>query len=256
MPKPRKGQRITAEWAGGLQDRNAMPIPVNGSRTPAGVIMPSTGHGPVSILAKNGATALDPWTLIGLDTVSPAVSDDGRLILQVTTSRSKIIACTGPSTVPANGQFIPLLFDMVPTRVKANADEFWDVGIPCGREPNGTTLSSREGGLICVKIPDDNDYAWVVSDFNAIWTGALVGAVGAASDPINPGINGLVAIAKGGVLTDQRADLCSCSDVSLEDGTIVTIGYTDRWTLLWANCSPTAAAEDLDPTPTIGVGEI
>lgn len=250
MSKPKPGQRITAAWAGSLQGRNEQPIPPGGSRVSTGVIVPTGDLGPVNIIAKNLATQLDPWTLVGLDTASPAVSDDGRLVLQVTASRSKLVACTGASTVPANGQFIPLLFSLSPIRVLANPGDYWAEGIPCGKDPASNRLSSREGGLLCVKVPDANDYAWVVSDFNAIWTGALVGSVAAASDPINPSVNGLVAVIKAGLLTAQRLDLCSSSDVPIDSGVIVTIGYTDRWSLLWANCGPTPAAEDLDPIPT------
>ena len=250
MSKPKPGQRITAAWASGLQGRNEQPIPPGGSRVSTGVIVPTGDLGPVNIIAKNLATQLDPWTLVGLDTASPAVTDDGRLILQVTASRSKLVASTGASTVPANGQFVPLLFSLSPVRVLANPDDYWAEGIPCGKDPASNRLSSREGGLLCVKVPDANDYAWVVSDLNAIWTGALVGSVPAAMDPINPGVNGLVAVIKAGSLTDQRLDLCSSSDVSIDSGVIVTVGYTDRWSLLWANCGPTPAAEGLDPVPT------
>jgi len=250
MSKPKPGQRITAAWAGSLQGRNEQPIPPGGSRVSTGVIVPTGDLGPVNIIAKNLATQLDPWTLVGLDTASPAVSDDGRLVLQVTASRSKLVACTGASTVPANGQFIPLLFSLSPIRVLANPGDYWAEGIPCGKDPASNRLSSREGGLLCVKVPDANDYAWVVSDFNAIWTGALVGSVAAASDPINPSVNGLVAVIKAGLLTAQRLDLCSSSDVPIDSGVIVTIGYTDRWSLLWANCGPTPAAESLEPVPT------
>lgn len=250
MSKPKPGQRITAAWASSLQGRNEQPIPPGGSRVSTGVIVPTGDLGPVNIIAKNLATQLDPWTLVGLDTASPAVSDDGRLVLQVTASRSKLVACTGASTVPANGQFIPLLFSLSPIRVLANPGDYWAEGIPCGKDPASNRLSSREGGLLCVKVPDANDYAWVVSDFNAIWTGALVGSVAAASDPINPSVNGLVAVIKAGLLTAQRLDLCSSSDVPIDSGVIVTIGYTDRWSLLWANCGPTPAAESLEPVPT------
>lgn len=250
MSKPKPGQRITAAWAGSLQGRNEQPIPPGGSRVSTGVIVPTGDLGPVNIIAKNLATQLDPWTLVGLDTASPAVTDDGRLILQVTASRSKLVASTGASTVPANGQFVPLLFSLSPIRVLANPDDYWAEGIPCGKDPASNRLSSREGGLLCVKVPDANDYAWVVSDFNAIWTGALVGPVPIAADAVNPATNGVVAIIKNGVITDQRVDLCSVSDAEILDGVIVVLGYTDRWSLLWANCQPTAAAQSLDPTPT------
>lgn len=254
MPRPRKGDKITADWAGGLQVRSESPIPVGGSRTSTGPIAPANSPGSVSIIAKNGATPLLPWTLVWLDTVSPAVTDDGRLILKVTTSRSKLVVCTGPATVPANGQFVPVLFDLTPLRVKVKSGQYWAEGIPCGKDPGSSLLSSREGGLLCVKIPDASGYAWVISDFNAIWAGVIVGALPASANPINPAINGVVAVIKGGVITNQRVDLCSCSDVPIEDGIIATIGYTDRWSLLWANCSKTTAASGLTVAPSIGTG--
>lgn len=254
MSKPKPGQRITAAWASSLQGRNEQPIPPGGSRVSTGVIVPTGDLGPVNIIAKNLATQLDPWTLVWLDTVSPAVTDDGRLILKVTTSRSKLVVCTGPATVPANGQFVPVLFDLTPLRVKVKSGQYWAEGIPCGKDPGSSLLSSREGGLLCVKIPDASGYAWVISDFNAIWAGVIVGALPASANPINPAINGVVAVIKGGVITNQRVDLCSCSDVPIEDGVIATIGYTDRWSLLWANCSKTTAASGLTVAPSIGTG--
>lgn len=249
MTRPRKGGRITAEWASGLQVRDALPLPPEGTRTPAGVAVPSNALGSIGVLAKNGATELDPWTLVGLTTLSPAVTEDGRLRLQVRTDRSKMLATTGPATVPANGWFTPIFFDLMPMRVKAVSTDYWAEGIPCGREPNGSLLSSREGGLICVKTPDASDLAWVIADFNAVWDAAVIGDIVATTDAVAATVASVAGIIMNDDVTDQRINLHSRSDIEIADGTVITVGYTDRWSILWSNCSSSPQAAGLDPTP-------
>lgn len=248
--KPKRGQRITADWAGQLID-SSQPLSRGQVRVGGGVqTVPRSGKFGIGIIVDNIAEDLEPYSLIGLKHKTADPTEDGRAYLDATKDRCRYLVTNGPHFVPSGGKFEPVFPDLRPFRYRCvTTDENWMPGMPCGRAPGDTRLTPREGGLILVKRPDSTDHAWAMLDTIRVWDAFTVGELTAMVNPLTELGSGIVGFIDDDAVTDQRADVYNRDDYLLDDGVRVQVVFNERWHVIWNACDPHSEFQNQTENP-------
>jgi hypothetical protein len=242
--KPKSGQPITAAWASKLIDQD-QPTPRGAVKVSGGVqFAPKASRGGVKIIAENILEDLQPYSLIGLKHKATDPPEDGRAYLEATKDRCRYLVTNGPYTVPNSGLFEPIFIDLAPMRFRCVTGENWMPGMPCGRAAGDTRLTPREGGLILVKRPDSENFAYAMLDTIRVWDAFTVGELTAMVNPLTELGSGIVGFIDDDAVSDQRADVFNRDDFTVDDGTHVKVVFNERWQVVWHACEPDAAFQN------------
>lgn len=251
--KPKQGQPITAKWASDLQNMQDMAPPINGVRTSVGISIaqPLSKSQPIYVL--NGATKLEPYSVVGIKKRATQPAEDGRIHLLMTKDRTELLATNGDQTVPAGGLFLPVWPDMTPRLYKvSDPTKTYIPGAPCGRVKDGVLLSHREGGLIALTAANAEGFVWAVVDNQRLWDGYSCGSLVTTTNVLTANLAGTVGFLLHEALSNARADVYTRAKISasIPDGTYVIIAFSDRWRIVWADCDASTVLDNQAASPT------
>ena len=248
--KPKAGQSITAKWARDLQNMQDASVPLGGIKTSVGISQASSLSLRKPVYALNGATKLEPYSLIGLKQHTAQPTYDGRIHLLTTKGRADLLVTNGDQTVPAGGLFLPIWPDENPRMYKvADPAKTYIPGTPCGRVKDGVLLSHREGGLIALTDANDEDYVWAIKDTQLTWDGYCCGAFVTTTNALTSILGGAVGFIINDALSNARADVYTRQKMSMIDGTYVIVHFSDRWRVVWADCDPSTLLDNQAGSP-------
>jgi hypothetical protein len=254
--RPKKGERITAAWAGGIQSRAEMPLSPGMQKTSGGFVVPHQVRQRPPEIAKGLDEELPPFSLVCL---KPAVTPiDGAISYDATKSEvTRWIVSTGEQTVPANGKFTPVwpTFDQPMLLRVDSGDTNWRRGSTVGRKKNDTVCASAGFGFTCLTTPKD-DHIWAMWSPGPTWAINIASMAGTSTPTtglVTTGKLAWVRLTSSGLnnveISDMREDYCRRDNgTSLADGTLIQVDLVGmKLIAVWANCAATAAFAGLTP---------
>lgn len=253
--RPKKGQPITAAWAGSVQSRAEMPMSPGMQKTSGGILFtPSVVTRPPE-MAKGLAEELPPYSLVCL---KPASVVGGHITYEATkTEVTPWIVSTGESKVPVNGYFTPVWpVPGMPILLRTDAsDTNWRVGSAVGRKKGNTYCASAGYGFTSLGPPVD-DHVWAMYTPGPTWAvniGSLAGTSNPRTGLVTTGKLAWIRLTTSGLdnveISDMREDYCRRDNgTSVADGTLIQVDFVGmKLVAVWANCAATSGMTGLTP---------